>query len=78
METVMRSIVTTILSNTKPMDSVKIYIDQVLKGNVQFKFAKASEISSEYIINCLTKLAQSGKILSLDEKLKFHVLQFIK
>ena len=43
METVMRSIVKTILSNTKPMDSVKIYIDQVLKGNVQFKFAKASE-----------------------------------
>jgi len=75
METVMTSIVKTILVNTKPMDTVKMYIDhEVLKDNVQFKFTKANEISSEYIINCLTKLAQSGKILTLDDKLKFHVL----
>jgi hypothetical protein len=57
------------------MDTVKMYIDhEVLKDNVQFKFTKANEISSEYVINCLTKLAQSGKILTLDDKLKFHVL----
>ena len=39
METVMTSIVKTILVNTKPMDTVKMYIDhEVLKDNVQFKF----------------------------------------
>ncbi len=75
METVMTSIVKTILVNTKPMDTVKMNKDhEVLKDNVQFKFTKANEISSVFIINCLAKLAQSGKILTLDYKLKFQVL----
>jgi hypothetical protein len=45
-----------------------------LKDNIQFKFAKANEISSDYIVDTLTKRAQSGKILTLDDKLEFSVL----
>ena len=49
MEKVMRSVVNDILIHTMPKDIIKIYIEhEALKDSVQFKFSKASEISSDY------------------------------
>ena len=75
MTEIMQSIVKDLLITTKPNDTIKIFIDhEVLKDELQLKFMKAGKISADYIIDAITKLAQSGKILSLDERMKFQVL----
>ena len=75
MNEIMHSIVKDLLITTKPNDTVKIFVDhEVLKDELQLKFMKAGKLSADYIIDAITKLAQSGKILSLDERMKFQVL----
>ena len=73
LEKVIKSIVKEILVNTMPMDTVKIFLEhEILKDSVQFKFKKASEISGDYIVECLTKLAQSGKdLLAMSSYFKY-------
>jgi hypothetical protein len=59
-----------------PKDSVKIYIDHPNYdgGDIQTRFQKGSDLNSDVVINSITRLAQSGKLLSLDEKLEFNIL----
>jgi hypothetical protein len=54
---------------------IKRYINHpILTENLQFKFEQAWDLSADMIINTIAKLAQSGKNLSIDEKLTFDVL----
>jgi hypothetical protein len=59
-----------------PKDSVKIYIDHPNYdgGDIQTRFQKGSDLNADVVINSITRLVKSGKLLSLDEKLKFNIL----
>ena len=69
-------IINYIKSFVNPKDSVKIYIDHPNYdgGDIQTRFQKGSDLNADVVINSITRLAQSGKLLSLDEKLKFNIL----
>jgi hypothetical protein len=69
-------IINYIRSFVNPKDSVKIYIHHPNYdgGDNQTRFQKGSDLSADVVINSITRLAQSGKLLSLDEKLKFNIL----
>ena len=45
-----------------------------LTDDVQTKFMKAKEIDAQNMIDTIVRIIQSGKILSLNEKLKFSAL----
>ena len=69
-------IINYVKSYVNPEDSVKIYIDHPNYdgGDIQTRFQKGSDLNPDVVINTITRLAQSGKLLSLDEKLKFNIL----
>ena len=69
-------IINYIKSFVNPKDSVKIYIyhPNYDGGDIQTRFQKGSDLNSDVVINSITRLAQSGKLLSLDEKLEFNIL----
>ena len=59
----------------KPQDSIKIYIDHPnFTDDIQTKFQKGKDLNAKVVIDTISRLMQSGKILSLDDKLKFSVL----
>ena len=60
----------------KPDDSVKIYIDHPNfdGGDINTRFHKGCDLDANVIINTITRLAQSGKILSLDDRLTLSAL----
>ena len=68
-EELFTTIIKDIKLHIKSNDSVKIYIDHPNfdGGDIQTRFQKV-------VINTITRLAQSGKILSIDDKLKFNIL----
>ena len=58
-----------------PQDSIKIYIDHPnFTDDIQTKFQKGKDLNAKVVIDTISRLMQSGKILSLDDKLKFSVL----
>lgn len=60
----------------KAIDAVKIYIDHpnFTGGDINTRFHKGHELNANVVIETITRLAQSGKMLSLDDKLTFNVL----
>ena len=75
-EKLFKTIIDDIKLYTKPDDSVKIYIDHPNfdGGDIQTRFHKGRDLDANVIIQTISRLAQSGKILSLNDKLKFNVL----
>ena len=53
--------------HVKQEDSVKVYIDHPNFdcGDIQTRFHKGRDLDAHVLINAITRLAQSGKILSL-------------
>ena len=70
-EKLFKSVFRDITGFIKPDDKCKIYIDH---PNLQTSFQKGRNLDADFIIDTIARLMQSGKILSLDEKLKFSVL----
>ena len=69
------SIVTDIRNFIQPDDRCKIYIDHPnFTDDIQTKFMKGLDLDAQMIIDTIARLMQSGKILNLDEKMKFSIL----
>ena len=74
-EKLFKSVFRDITGFIKPDDKCKIYIDHPnFTDNIQTSFQKGRNLDADFIIDTIARLMQSGKILSLDEKLKFSVL----
>ena len=75
MTEIMDSIVRQLVVNTKPKDAVKIFIDHpVLTQPISFPFVKVIDLNGEMIMNEISKVVQSNKILTLDNSITFHTL----
>ena len=79
-EKVFRSILRDIILYTRPRDKIKIFIhhpnlnEDIKMGRFQSNFINVSDIDPDFIIDTIVRLAQSGKIITLDERLTFNVL----
>ena len=69
-----------IILYTKPRDKIKLFIhhpnlnEDIKLGRFQSNLINVSDIDPDFIIDTIVRLAQSGKLISLDEKLTFNVL----
>lgn len=72
---IMHLLVKKLIVNTKPRDLVKIYINHpVLTTPISLKFVKITDLTPEMILNEISKVVQSNKILTLDNKITFHTV----
>ena len=74
-EILFKSVIKDITDFLHPDDNIKVFIDHPnFSDDIQTKFMKVRELDAQTIIDTIARIIQSGKILSLDEKLEFSVL----
>ena len=72
---IMGAIVKKLIINTKPRDSVRIYINHpVLTNPISLPFVQVMDLTADMIVNEISKVVQSNKILTLDNQISFHTI----
>jgi hypothetical protein len=72
---IMGAIVKKLIINTKPRDSVRIYINHpVLTNPISLPFVQVMDLTADMIVNEISKVVQSNKILTLENQMSFHTI----
>ena len=76
MSEIMHLIINRLVEKTDKRDKIKITIDHpVLTERIELPFVFSTDLTSSMILNEISKIAQSNKILTLDNNISFHALK---